>query len=71
MSCLKYIPSKTIKRILDDPYTRGAGGEGKDYQHVKNELLRILWDREAKQQDAVIREIDNMPENVRLYKIDK
>lgn len=41
---LKHIPSDRIKAILDDPYTRGV--DGVDYEEVRGELERILWERE-------------------------
>ncbi len=40
---LNKIPTKTIKAILDDPYTRGK--DGKDYGPVREELEEILWQR--------------------------
>ena len=46
MSKLKYIPTKTIKTILNENYTRGTNGH--DYEEVKEELEAILWQREAK-----------------------
>lgn len=41
---LNRITTKRIKALLDDPYIRGV--DGSDYEESKDELERILWDRE-------------------------
>lgn len=41
---LKYIPTKKIKEILNDPYTRGI--DGRDYEPFKEILENILYERD-------------------------
>lgn len=44
---LSRIPTKKLKEILNDPYTRGI--TGKDYGPYLEELRDILWRRESKE----------------------
>jgi len=59
---LKYIPTWKIREILAEPYCRGI--DGKDYEQDKDELAKILWQREDKimqQQTEAIMNRDELP----------
>ena len=52
MSKYKYIPTKKLTEILDDPYTRGSNG--RDYEPVRHELEQVLWERENRITETTI-----------------
>lgn len=54
MSRLKYIPTAKIKEILDENYNRGS--TGKDYEENVPELERILWSRQDREMERLIKE---------------
>lgn len=46
MKNLKFIPTKKLSEILSHPYTQGINGA--DYEPVREELQKHLWDRNEK-----------------------
>lgn len=52
MSKLKYLSTKYLKSIIDDKYSRGNFGEGKDYQDEIEEINNIYNNRVEKQEEA-------------------
>jgi len=57
---LKYIPTKKIEQILDDPYLRGNSGEGREYHEDKEELQAILWERQNREQEQNFKEQEQL-----------
>lgn len=51
---LKYIPTKKILAILDSPHCTGI--DGKDYEPVKHELQDILWERQNRQAETLLKQ---------------
>lgn len=68
----KHIPTKQLKTILNDPYTRGV--DGKDYQEAKDQLAQILWEREDRRMQKELKErerqesaYDMAPERIKPF----
>ena len=51
---VRCIPTKTIKEILNENYTRGKNG--KDYGNYREELQAELWERQNKEADLEVKE---------------
>ena len=45
------IPTKTLKAILDENYTRGVNGA--EYADHRVELEKVLWEREQRQDEKL------------------
>ncbi len=50
------LPTKKIQQILNEPYLRSNDGEGADYGKYESELQSILWQRQAKQWETMMKE---------------
>ena len=57
MKNLKFIPNWKIVEILNHPYCQGI--DGKDYGPFKEELQDIIWQREAKLDEAETNNLTN------------
>ena len=53
---LKNWPTKKIKEVLDENYTRGVNGA--DYEEIRGELETELWEREQNYYDKQMAEYE-------------
>ena len=58
MKNLKYIPTKKLQEILNEPYCRGQ--DGVDYGPYLEELQQILWQRLTKLDEQELKELEEL-----------
>lgn len=71
---LNNIPTLKLRSILSENYTRGVNG--KDYEHCKDELANVLWDREDRQREintdkrlnAINNEMESFTSSFKVFK---
>lgn len=56
MSRYKYMPTKKLKEILDDPYT--ITSIGTDYGPVREELEEVYLERQARLDEKALKEYE-------------